>query len=67
MSFVHADKDFEQLLAIVARDTGISEALIEKDYWVTHTLWALHSQTTCQRATMSTIFSSALKSDGFLV
>ena len=42
MSFVHADKDFEQLLAIVARDTGISEALIEKDYWVTHTLWALH-------------------------
>jgi hypothetical protein len=42
MSFVHQDKDFEQLLAIVARDTGISEALIEKDYWVTHTLWALH-------------------------
>jgi len=42
MTFVHADKDFEQLLAIVARDTGISEALIEKDYWVTHILWALH-------------------------
>lgn len=42
MSFVHEDKEFEQLLAIVARDTGISEALIEKDYWVTHTLWALH-------------------------
>ena len=42
MSFVHKDKDFEQLLAIVARDTEISEALIEKDYWVTHTLWALH-------------------------
>ena len=42
MSFVHEDKDFEQLLAIVARETRISEALIEKDYWVTHTLWALH-------------------------
>ena len=42
MSFVHEDREFEQLLAIVARDTGISEALIEKDYWVTHTLWALH-------------------------
>jgi len=41
MSFVHEDKDFEQLLAIVARETGISEALIEKDYWVTHTLWSL--------------------------
>ncbi len=42
MSFVHEDPQFEQLLAIVARDRGIAEALIEKDYWVTHTLWALH-------------------------
>jgi hypothetical protein len=42
MSFVHEDPEFEQLLGIVARDAGISEALIEKDYWVTHTLWALH-------------------------
>ncbi len=42
MSFVHEDPEFEQLLAIVARDAGISEALIEKDYWVTHTLWAIH-------------------------
>jgi hypothetical protein len=42
MSFVHEDPEFEQLLAIVARDAGISEALTEKDYWVTHTLWALH-------------------------
>ena len=42
MSFVHEDPQFEQLLGIVARETGIAEALIEKDYWVTHTLWALH-------------------------
>jgi Nucleotidyl transferase AbiEii toxin, Type IV TA system len=42
MSFVHEDPEFTQLLAIVSRETGISEALIEKDYWVTHTLWALH-------------------------
>ncbi|MEE9391803.1 MAG: nucleotidyl transferase AbiEii/AbiGii toxin family protein [Planctomycetota bacterium] len=42
MSFVHEDRDFGQLLAIVARQAGISEALVEKDYWVTHTLWALH-------------------------
>ena len=41
MTFIHQDPDFEQLLAIVARDTGIAESLIEKDYWVTHTLWAL--------------------------
>lgn len=42
MNYVHDDPDFARLLGIVARDTGISEALIEKDYWVTHTLWALH-------------------------
>ena len=42
MSFVHEDQDFQQLIGIVARDTGIAAALIEKDYWVTHTLWALH-------------------------
>lgn len=42
MGFVHEDADFEQLLAIVARDSGIAEALVEKDYWVTHVLWALH-------------------------
>lgn len=42
MSFVHEDPEFQQLIGIVARDMGIAAALIEKDYWVTHTLWALH-------------------------
>lgn len=42
MTFVHQDPDFGKLLAIVARELGIAEALVEKDYWVTHTLWALH-------------------------
>jgi len=42
MSFIHEDPEFEPLLSIVAHENGISEALIEKDYWVTHTLWALH-------------------------
>ena len=42
MSFVHEDAEFGQLVQIVARETGIAAALIEKDYWVTHTLWALH-------------------------
>lgn len=42
MSFVHDDAEFPQLLGIVARETGIAAPLIEKDYWVTHTLWALH-------------------------
>lgn len=42
MSFVHQDPDFGRLLEIVSRATGIAAALVEKDYWVTHTLWALH-------------------------
>ncbi|TNF24061.1 MAG: hypothetical protein EP329_25735 [Deltaproteobacteria bacterium] len=42
MTFVHDDRDFAQLLRLVARETGIDAALVEKDYWVTHCLWALH-------------------------
>jgi hypothetical protein len=42
MNFVHDDADFAQLVGIVARDTGVAAALVEKDYWVTHCLWALH-------------------------
>ena len=42
MSFVHDDVESPQLVGILARKTGIAAALIEKEYWVTHTLWALH-------------------------
>lgn len=47
MSYIHEDPEFPELLAIVQRqlaDQGLtlSEALVEKDYWVTHTLWSLH-------------------------
>lgn len=42
MSFIHDDAELAQLLGVVARKNGIAPALIEKDYWVTHTLWALH-------------------------
>lgn len=41
MKFVHDDRDFPQLLRIVAERVRIATALVEKDYWVTHTLWAL--------------------------
>ena len=44
MSFVHDDPDFDGLLRIVASERGLGVALVEKDYWVTHTLWALHAQ-----------------------
>ncbi len=33
MSFVHDDLEFAQLIAIVAREAGVAEALIEKDSW----------------------------------
>ena len=44
MKFVHDDRDFDRLLQIVAARLGLGVALVEKDYWVTHTLWALHAQ-----------------------
>ena len=41
MTFVHHDPEFPDLLRIVAEARQIPVSLIEKDYWVTHTLWAL--------------------------
>lgn len=43
MSFVHEDEEFDALLRIVAEKRRFALALVEKDYWVTHTLWALHN------------------------
>jgi hypothetical protein len=42
MTFVHDDPEFVALLAQVSAETGIAAALVEKDYWITHCLWALH-------------------------
>ena len=44
MSFIHQDRDFNDLLGIVAERQGLAIALVEKDYWVTHALWAIHEQ-----------------------
>ena len=41
MTFIHQDPEFPDLLRIVAEVRQIPVALIEKDYWVTHALWAL--------------------------
>lgn len=41
LTFVHEHRDFAALLSIVSEKRRVSEALVEKDYWVTHTLWAL--------------------------
>jgi hypothetical protein len=43
VSFVHEDPEFDDLLQIVATDRGLTRGLVEKDYWVTHSLWALHA------------------------
>jgi len=42
MSFVHDDPEFVALLSQVSAQTGIAAALVEKDYWITHSMWALH-------------------------
>ncbi|MFM9059985.1 MAG: nucleotidyl transferase AbiEii/AbiGii toxin family protein [Planctomycetaceae bacterium] len=42
MNFVHDESGFASLLTQVADQTGIAPALVEKDYWITHALWALH-------------------------
>jgi len=44
MGFVHDDPDWNQLLTIVAGAVDRPIALVEKDYWVTHTLWSMLSQ-----------------------
>ena len=46
MRFLHEDREFEELLRAVAQQhpQRIGVALIEKDYWVTHALWALQQQ-----------------------
>jgi hypothetical protein len=41
VKLIHQDPEFEDLVRIVARDTALSNALVEKDYWVTHALWAV--------------------------
>ncbi len=41
MTFLHEEADLGDLLTIVGEAVGIDRALVEKDYWVTHTLWAL--------------------------
>ncbi len=42
--FLHRHKDFSALIAQLARSLQISPYLIEKDYWLMHSLWALQQQ-----------------------
>lgn len=42
--FLHARRDFGQLLALVADERGLDPMLVEKDYWIMHCLWGLQAQ-----------------------
>ncbi|MBK6998724.1 MAG: nucleotidyl transferase AbiEii/AbiGii toxin family protein [Rhodoferax sp.] len=41
--FLHARRDFNALVAIVAEQRGIDPVLVEKDYWIMHCLWGLQA------------------------
>lgn len=41
-SYLHAHKDFPDLLRLLEQQTGILPYLIEKDYWIMHVLYGLH-------------------------
>ena len=42
--FLHARRDFHQLLTLVADERGLDPMLVEKDYWIMHCLWGLQTQ-----------------------
>jgi hypothetical protein len=42
--FLHAISDFHDLILVVSREKGILPQLVEKDYWIMHTLFGLQQQ-----------------------
>jgi hypothetical protein len=42
--FVHEDPEFRLLLELISSTRGVDPGVVEKDYWVTHTLWAIQAQ-----------------------
>jgi predicted nucleotidyltransferase component of viral defense system len=44
LDYIHNDAEFRDLLAIVAAKESIDIALVEKDYWIMHTLYSLKEQ-----------------------
>lgn len=41
MVFPHEDSAFRDLLEAAAQPIGLPTSLVEKDYWVSHTLWSI--------------------------
>lgn len=44
LDFIHNDRDFGDLLAIVSSNLGVDITLVEKDYWIMHALYSLKQQ-----------------------
>lgn len=44
VEYLHNHKQFADLLRIIEDETGIQAGLIEKDYWIMHTLYGLQKQ-----------------------
>jgi hypothetical protein len=44
IDYIHTDKDFKDLIAIVSNKLKINPLLIEKDYWIMHILYSLQQQ-----------------------
>jgi len=42
--FVHNDPEFVNLIAIVSSKIGVDITLVEKDYWIMHSLYSLQHQ-----------------------
>ena len=41
---LHERRNFDQLLAIVANERALDPMLVEKNYWIMHSLWGLQAQ-----------------------
>jgi hypothetical protein len=44
LDFIHNDPEFKELLSIVSSQKGIDITLVEKDYWIMHSLYSLQQQ-----------------------
>lgn len=44
MMFLHELPDIKELFLVVSEEKAINPSIVEKDYWVMHTLWGLQQQ-----------------------
>lgn len=44
MKFLHELSDAEELFSVIGNEKRILPTIVEKDYWIMHTLWGLQQQ-----------------------